>query len=54
VTVVGCGNVPRITILDGVLPDQNALVGVLNTVHELRMPVLSVERQDDELSDPNG
>lgn len=32
-----------ITILQGVLPDQAALVGVINGLHDLRLAVLSVE-----------
>lgn len=37
------GAVP-VTTLSGELPDQAALVGVLNTLYELRLPMLSVER----------
>jgi len=32
-----------ITILQGVLPDQAALVGIINGLHDLRLAVLSVE-----------
>lgn len=32
-----------ITILQGVVPDQAALIGVLNGLHDLRLAVLSVE-----------
>lgn len=35
---------PTVTTLLGNLPDQAALVGVLNTLYELHLPVLSVER----------
>jgi hypothetical protein len=33
-----------VTTLLGELADQAALAGVLNTLYELRLPVLSVER----------
>lgn len=32
------------TTLEGILPDQSALAGVLNALHELQLPVLSVQR----------
>jgi len=32
-----------VTKLSGVLPDQSALIGVLNYLHDCRIPVLSVE-----------
>jgi hypothetical protein len=32
-----------VSTLTGELPDQTALVGVLNTIHELHLSVLSVE-----------
>ena len=34
----------RVTTLSGELSDQAALAGVLNTLYELHLPVLSVER----------
>ena len=34
---------PPVTTLEGELGDQASLVGVLNTLYELRLPVLSVE-----------
>lgn len=34
----------HITMLEGVLLDQAALSGVLNTLYNLHLPVLSVER----------
>jgi hypothetical protein len=34
---------PPITVLEGMLNDQSALAGVLNTLYELHLPVLSVE-----------
>jgi hypothetical protein len=37
-----------ITTLVGELSDQAALAGVLNTLYELHLAVLSVERLDDE------
>ncbi len=35
---------PCETMLEGVLSDQAALAGVLNTLYELHLTVLSVER----------
>ena len=35
------------TILVGYLPDQAALSGVLNTLYELRMPLISAENVDE-------
>jgi hypothetical protein len=35
---------PTITILEGYLPDQTALAGVLNTLYELHLTVLLVKR----------
>jgi hypothetical protein len=35
---------PPITTLQGQLTDQAALAGVLNTLYELHLPVLSVNR----------
>jgi hypothetical protein len=35
---------PPVTTLVGELADQAALAGVLNTLYELHLPVLSVER----------
>ena len=37
---------PPVTTLLGELSDQAALAGVLNTLYELHLPVLTVERQD--------
>jgi hypothetical protein len=34
-----------VTTLEGKLNDQSALAGVLNTLYELHLPVLSVERK---------
>ena len=36
-----------VTILIGHLKDQAALAGVLNTLYELRLPLLSVENLDE-------
>ena len=41
----GAGQVP-VTILVGRLRDQAALLGVLNSLYELHLPILSVEHQD--------
>ena len=37
----------KITILNGHLPDQAALIGVLNTLYDLHFPLLSVECMDE-------
>jgi hypothetical protein len=37
-----------VTTMVGVLSDQAALAGVLNTLYELHMAVISVKRLDDE------
>ena len=38
------------TILSGELVDQSALVGVVNTLHDLGLPLISVERVASESS----
>ena len=38
---------PPVTILVGHLPDQAALSGVLNTLYEMHLPLLSVENMDE-------
>ena len=47
----GGGGAPDSTVLEGLLPDQTALAGVLNTIYELQLPVLNVERLQDEDTD---
>jgi hypothetical protein len=42
VTTTGGRDSPDTTTLEGRLPDQAALTGVLNTLYELHLPVLSV------------
>jgi hypothetical protein len=37
---------PPLTTLEGKLIDQSALLGVLNTLYELHLPILSVECLD--------
>jgi hypothetical protein len=44
VTVWTSETEPQLTRLQGELSDQAALAGVLNTLYELHLPVLSVER----------
>ncbi len=34
---------PAITVLEGELTDQAALVGVLNTLYDFQLPLISVE-----------
>ena len=36
-----------ITVLQGLVPDQGMLSGVLNTLYDLRLPLLSVELIED-------
>ncbi len=40
------------TVLSGELADQSALVGVLNTLHDFGLPLVSVERIGDEAENP--
>jgi hypothetical protein len=37
----------EITVLEGLLPDQAALSGVLNTLYDLHLPLLNVECIDE-------
>jgi hypothetical protein len=37
---------PTLTIIEGELQDQAALAGVLNTIYELHLPVISVKNLD--------
>ncbi len=46
ITEGSAGSGPPVTTLLGELSDQAALSGVLNTLYELHLPVLRVERQD--------
>lgn len=43
-----------ITTLSGELRDQSALIGILNTLHDLGLPLISVERVTPESSDRCG
>ena len=43
VTTTGGRNSPDTTTLEGRLADQAALTGVMNTLYELHLPVLSVD-----------
>ncbi len=43
ITVETPGDGPSVTTLEGELSDQASLAGVLNTLYELHLPVLSVE-----------
>ncbi len=42
-TTIGGKDVPPLTTLQGKVADQSALVGVLNTLHDLNFVLLSVE-----------
>ncbi len=44
---------PAITTLEGRLTDQAALAGVLNTLYELHLPVLSVKLVQVEAAEPS-
>ncbi|NQT82615.1 hypothetical protein HQ563_06305 [bacterium] len=46
ITVDRSGEQKPLTTLVGHLRDQAALSGVMNTLYELHVPVLSVERQE--------
>jgi hypothetical protein len=37
------GNISPLTALVGTMRDQNALIGVLNSLYELHLPLVSVE-----------
>jgi hypothetical protein len=39
-------NQKPMTVLSGPLQDQAALFGVLNSLHELHMPIIKVEQND--------
>jgi hypothetical protein len=41
------GNITPLTALVGTLEDQNALIGVLNSLYEFHLPLVSVELLDD-------
>jgi len=41
---------PGVTIIVGRLPDQAALSGILNTLYDLHLPLLSVENLDEKQS----
>lgn len=43
VTTTGGRDSPDTTTLEGRLPDQAALTGLMNTLYELHLPILSVE-----------
>lgn len=47
VTVDSPANQPPVTVLEGHLIDQAALSGVLNTLYEYHLPLLSVENLDE-------
>jgi hypothetical protein len=52
ITVAAPDEAVRVTTLLGELPDQASLVGVLKTLYELHLPVLSVEYLAAISSDP--
>jgi len=46
ITTTGQTSEAPVTTLSGQLLDQSGLLGVLNTLHDLRLPLLSVECED--------
>jgi hypothetical protein len=42
------GRQKAVTTLTGTVPNQEALLGILNTLYELHMPLIAVELLDDE------
>ena len=46
ITTSGGKSTPDTTMLEGKLTDQAALTGVLNTLYDLQMPLMSVECLD--------
>ncbi len=46
VSVARLADETPITLLSGILTDQSALLGVLNALHDLGLPLMSVERVD--------
>lgn len=47
VTAEASDDQAAVTILEGHLPDQAALSGVLNTLYEMHLPLLSVDNLDE-------
>jgi hypothetical protein len=43
ITATGGKDTPETTVLEGRLLDQSALTGVLNTLHDLGLPLISVD-----------
>ena len=43
VTTTGGKDILTVTMLEGRLPDQAALTGILTTLYDLQLPLLSVE-----------
>ena len=51
ITQTEASDKPPVSILIGHLRDQAALAGVLNTLYELHLPVLSVKNLDEKVND---
>ena len=51
ITTSGQFGVKTTTVLEGELADQSALMGVLNTLHELHLPVEALENLSPDASD---
>lgn len=50
ITMDSTVSLPPVSILEGQVLDQSALSGVLNTLYELHLPLLSVENMDEKQS----
>ena len=48
IDAIGGEDGERVTTLVGRLKDQAHLAGILNTIHEMHLPLLEVEKLDDE------
>lgn len=46
ITISGGKDIPNITVLEGRLIDQASLTGVLNTLYDLQLPLVSVDCLD--------
>ena len=48
ITITRQGHQKAVTTLIGTVPNQEALLGILNTLYELHMPLIAVELLDNE------
>ena len=54
ISISGPGEKRSVTVLDGFMRDQAELVGVVNTLYELHMTLLSVEYIDEKQQQEKG